>query len=100
MSSYWQSDCIAWSHILSSSVRWDKQVISALPSGVLLKTGKGFCRLLPAWGLCNMRIKTLWQSTMHTSLFGSRILPSAGTNGLSIVLGLLTDILAARLLGS
>ena len=46
-----------------------------------------------------MRIKVLWQSTAHTSPFGSRILLTAGTNGLSAVLGLLTGILAARLLG-
>jgi hypothetical protein len=30
-----------------------------------------------------MRIKTLWQSTTHASPFGSRILLTAGTNGLS-----------------
>src|SRR5262245_4590409 len=99
MSGYWQSACIAWSPILSSSVRWDRQVINALSSGVLPKTGKGFCRLLPAWCPYNMSLKTLWQITTHASPFGSRILLTAGTNGLSAVLGLMTGILAARLLG-
>src|SRR2546428_3607349 len=32
----------------------------------MIITGRS-CRLLPAWCPYNMRIKTLWQSTTHTS---------------------------------
>src|SRR5713101_4590346 len=99
MSNDWQRACSDWSRILNSAVRWDRQVTSASPGGVLPKIGKGFCGLLPAWRPHNMRIKTLWQSTAHASPFGSRILLTAGTNGLSAVLGITTGMLAARLLG-
>ena len=46
-----------------------------------------------------MRIENLWHSIHRASPFGSHLLLTAATNVILALLGLLTGILAARLLG-